>query len=182
MPEILTIDEAKAILTATKDHCPAMLPCVIVSLFDGVRQGEAWQLRGSDFDMREGVLTIDKRIAKTRSIRFVELSDASKAWLDTCEIPENNLLPFDTKSAEGRWTSILKKAKVRKYNGLRHTAASVMFALHGETHTKSQLGHTEGSAMLFKHYRQAMKKTKAQEFADLRPEKNKVIQFQRATA
>jgi len=168
-PEILTLKEAKSILAVTAKHYPKMLPCVIISLFDGVRQHEAWQLKGSDFDFEDGTITIDEKIAKTRSIRFVELSEASKAWLKTCQIPDGNLLPFSIKSAEGRWTTILKKAGVQKHNALRHTAASVMLMLHDETHTKEQLGHTEGSSVLFKHYRKAMKKKDAQEFADLRP-------------
>jgi integrase len=169
IPEILTLKEAKSILKETQKHCPAMLPCAIVSLFDGLRQHEAWQLEGADFDFEEGTVHVSERIAKTRNIRFVELSDASKAWLKKCVIPEGNLLSFGTKSAEGRWTTILKKAKVHKHNALRHTAASVMLALKGEVFTKGQLGHAENSAILFKHYRHAMKKKSAQAMVDLRP-------------
>lgn len=170
-PEILDIAEASAILTITQRHCPSMLPCVVVSLFDGLRQHEAWQLKGSDFDFNEGTVHVSAKIAKTRNIRFVELSDASKAWLKICDIPnEGKLLPFDTKSAEGRWSTILRKAKVQKQNALRHTAASVMLVLHGDVFTKAQLGHAVNSSMLFNHYKQAMKKKQAQAIADLRPD------------
>lgn len=186
LPEILTVGEAKAIITATQEHCPPMLPCTILCLFEGLRQHEAWQLKGSDFDFDEGTVEISERIAKTRSLRFVELSDASKAWLEVCTIPKKGpLLPFGTKSAEGRWTAILKKAGVAKRNALRHTAASVMFKLRGDNFTKGQLGHVENSDMLFRHYKRAMKTSEAEAIISILPPDNisdGTIQFPREEA
>lgn len=170
-PEVLSLEEATALLTKTKEHCPAMLACVVVSLFDGLRQHEAWQLEVSDFDFDDGEVHVSERIAKTRSIRFVQLSEASLAWLATCELPQKGkLLPFSVKSAEGRWATIMKNAKVHKQNALRHTAASVMCRLQGEVYAKTQLGHAENSSMFFKHYRKAMTKKQAEAMAGLKPE------------
>jgi hypothetical protein len=70
-----------------------------------------------------------------------------------------------------------------KKNAMRHSYASYTLVLSNESFTKSQLGHSQNSLTLFKHYRRAATKTAAADYFSIMPAatEEKVLTMQSAS-
>jgi integrase len=80
-PGVVTPDQAKAILNASIDFAPDILPVVVLSLFGGLRRSEAEALEWSEIS--EEFVEVKAHKAKTRQRRLVPISPQLRAWLDT---------------------------------------------------------------------------------------------------
>jgi len=86
-PSILTVDEAKALVTAaTNEQEGRLLASVTLGLFAGIRSSEIMRLDWDAIDLKEGILTIGSTIAKKRRLRVVELTP-------TCRRNEMHSMP-----------------------------------------------------------------------------------------
>ncbi|MBR6798364.1 MAG: tyrosine-type recombinase/integrase [Opitutales bacterium] len=105
-PEILTIDEARAILADIWENDLPLLPAVAVQMFCGVRNAEMLRLRWKD--LKDGEFHLSCSITKTKIARAVPVSENLKAWLDAFAVargsvpaPNELLFPFnDTPARE----------------------------------------------------------------------------------
>lgn len=98
-PEILTVEQARAILADLwKNHREAV-PAAVLQLFCGIREAEAMRLRWRDIIDDE--IRLSCTITKTKIARSVPLPANARAWLDACrveglETPANGLIfPFN---------------------------------------------------------------------------------------
>lgn len=81
-PEILTIDQCKALLRAGRDFKDGkMLGFVVVSLFCGLRPTEAKRLEWEQIDLAGRNITIRGATAKLRQKRHVEIPGNAVPWL-----------------------------------------------------------------------------------------------------
>lgn len=165
--DVFTVDECRRLLDAAAAAGPDTLRAFAILLFAGIRPNELTQLTWADIHPEGNGLYIHVRpsVAKTRSVRLVSVRQPLLANLTAalrCN-PSGKLIPTD-------WKRIA--ASVRKTAGLqfrpdapRHSFASYLLA-SGATiqEVQSDMGHTKGSDMLFKHYRAAVTPEQAAAF------------------
>jgi len=82
-PMILPLDGVKRLLAvAMVFEDGKTLPLLVVALYCGLRPEECSRIKWSAFDFKNRTLRVSADVAKTRSRRIVELSDAAIAWLE----------------------------------------------------------------------------------------------------
>jgi hypothetical protein len=78
-PGIVTPAQASAILDASIDHAPDILPVIVLTMFGGLRRSEAEQLDWAE--VGEEFVEVKAHKAKTRQRRLVPISPQLRAWL-----------------------------------------------------------------------------------------------------
>jgi len=156
----------------------AFLGYLSAALFCGLRPEEIKRTPLSSIDTAGRTLVVSARVSKTNKPRVIELSRVATAWfrLWRCRAPhEASLIPT---TFRGRWDSLRNEAGLPElHDGLRHTFATMHYALHQNTsQLKALMGHEESEDTLFKHYRavrtvsgETVTKKMAQEFWSLMP-------------
>lgn len=109
-------------------------PMVLVSLYTGVRQGELFNLKWSDLDLVQKVLTVEGEGAKSLQTRHVPLSSkvlpVLKSWKEQQGDKGGLVFPSDDGSrlnnVKTAWHRVLKDAEITgfRWHDLRHTFAS----------------------------------------------------------
>jgi hypothetical protein len=96
-----------------------------------------------------------------------------KAWLNSCPREGERVNPWSEKSAENRFYNMVKMHLPYKWKGnaMRHSYASYTLVVNDESFTKSQLGHSQNSSTLFKHYRRAATKKAAEDYFKIKAPK-----------
>lgn len=185
-PEVLTITEAKKLLTIARKHEDiGFLPTVTIGLFCGVRTEELKRMEWHEVRLNEETpfVSIPSTKAKKRRIRHVEIPDNGLAWLKICNNRKGKIAPFrDDKEFDNRFKRLLQLAgwmhknedgKIRsswKKNCMRHSFGSYDYALHGDPiRTARLLGHKSNDDVLFNHYRALATKAKAQKYFSIKP-------------
>lgn len=187
-PSILTIDEARRLLSGASEHGELdLLPAVTLGLFCGIRTEELKRLDWRYIRDRDShpIVTVSGAIAKKRRIRHVEIPANALMWLSLCRsrkgrvaCPEINddyqkrftkllkITGFIKKDANSKWGSTWAP------NAMRHSFGSYHFALHGNSlETSRQLGHRASDQVLFDHYRALATKEQAELYFAIKPEK-----------
>lgn len=125
----------------------AMLPCMQLLLWCGVRPGEVRRLRWRDIDKREKVVYIEGRISKTGGPRAVPLRGAAK------ELLQHNM-PGDQLIAPRNWTRLWKRLRRRagiaawQRDVLRHTFASFhLKCFHNLSQLQEEMGHRDSNLL-----------------------------------
>jgi integrase len=176
--QFFDVEQCEKILEVFTKH--GMGNYAVLGLFCGIRPTECQRLQSRNFhiDGDRIVIKVDAKVTKTVWRRVLELErgtplgDAVWAWLGgngKLELPEKIV------SSEMTWRR--RFADIRKEfdfewvdDGLRHTAATMFFALtRDESKTSALLGHTS-CEMLRMHYKGLTTESEAKKFYALRPE------------
>jgi integrase len=174
--EILPVDRVETLLRAaeTLERPQSVVPYLVVSLFAGVRPGEAEQLTWEKIHFETEQIEVLGETSKTREDRFVRMEPTLIEWL----------LPF--RKVEGQiigsnFTNDFKEVRRRTGFGndenatcrwpkdvLRHTYASYWLPIHKDrAHLAELMGNT--LAVIKTHYRRAIPEIVAKSFWSLRP-------------
>ncbi len=165
-PGIVTPAQARAILDASIDAAPDILPVLVLSLFGGLRRSEAEELEWSEIS--DDFVEVKAHKAKTRRRRLIPVTQQLKAWLDTARAVGGELPAINYAD---KLKLVLEKAKLRAewpQNALRHSFASYHFAkFKSENETASLMGNSP--QMVFQHYREIVRPVVADAFFALMP-------------
>jgi len=160
LPEILSVAECKALMAATAQHEPKMVPYFAIALFAGLRPTEAIGLDWRNVDLDARQIKVIPETAKKRRLRFVEISDNLAKWLRPHQQAAGQIYFLRKHFERAR-----KKAKVTwAHDVLRHSYASYHLAMHeNQDKTSLQLGH-RNTDILFNHYRNLVTRKEATAF------------------
>lgn len=172
------VEQCKKILKVFKKH--GLGNYAVLGLFCGIRPNEVMRLRGHHFkiDGNRIVITLDSDVTKTVWRRVIELErgtelgDCVWAWLDgngTLELPDRIVPSYMTfrRKFEGKIQKELGFEWIS--DGMRHTSATMYYALtRNENATSALLGHTSNE-MLRVHYKGLTTESEARKFYALRP-------------
>jgi integrase len=115
------------------DH---LKPMIIVSLNTGIRKGSLFQLRWSDIDFQEGILTIQPSAEKSSKLLHIpmneELEETLKAWQRQTRGKRDGLVFPSPKTGkvlsncQTAWENLLKNADIKnfRWHDMRHDFAS----------------------------------------------------------
>lgn len=181
--KILTVEEAEALLKAAKESSYAdnVIPFVAVSLFAGLRPGEAEQLKWENIDFETSELDVLAATSKTGKLRHVRMQPTLVAWLRPYADRRGTIVGDAWRdkwesvrricgykigvAPEGGWP---KEAKSWPEDVLRHTFASYWLPIHkSKSELAMQMGNSE--AVVDKHYRRTIRESVAAKFWALRP-------------
>jgi integrase len=184
-PAILSLDEAASLLRAAyetrlppdKSRDPSkigFLGEIALELFCGVRpDSEIPHLHWSDIKIKADQGTLNIRRSKSKAgKRNIKLPEVALQWLKLC--PKQTGPIHEPKNYRRRWDRFKELAGIKtwKQDILRHTAASVHFALaDGNADAVCKfIGHADSGATFFDHYRAIMDEDLAARFRALTPE------------
>ncbi|MGZ0707263.1 tyrosine-type recombinase/integrase [Coraliomargarita sp. W4R53] len=184
-PEILTKKEAEQVLATIKAIAPNLLGAAILQLFAGLRTAEARRIEWKDINFDDGLVNVSEEVAKTNDTRNVELNDTCREWLSTVPQTGPKVCNLTENQGNKKWRKVSDNLPYDwKHNAMRHSFASYTLVLKDENYTKEQLGHSERSRTLFKHYRSAATTKAAKAYFSIKPEQTKdaVIPFKAKSA
>ena len=168
----MTVDQCERMLRhAVTD--PRMMPYVVLGMFGGLRRAEIERLTWDAVNLDERTVVVGAKISKTRQRRVVDLTEHAVAWIKAAG-PEvrgkaKRVAPSNLKE---KWPKFWPKCGLAMWpnNGLRHTYASMHYAMwQDEAKLQAQMGH-ESANMLHQHYRALKTKREAERFWALKPE------------
>ena len=183
----LTVTQCAPLLSGAERR-PEMMGFVVLGMYGGLRPAEIQRLDWSAVDLEEGTVIVAGSQAKTRRRRVVDLSANAVAWLKTLS-GDQRTGAICGKFWDARWRMFRRAAgwavgsgekgiqeeRVKPvygewpHNALRHTYASMHYALHqDEARLQAQMGH-ESAAMLHRHYRALKTRAEAERFWELLP-------------
>lgn len=183
----LTVPRCEVLLRGALQR-PEMMGFVVLGMFGGLRPAEIQRLDWSAVNFKERTVVVAGSQAKTRRRRVVDLTENAVAWLHAagCEKLKGEICG---KWWDARWRMFRRslgwdvgseekgivEAKVKPvhgewpHNALRHTYASMHYAMHqDEAKLQAQMGH-ESAAMLHRHYKALVTAVEAKKFWALKP-------------
>jgi integrase len=186
LPEIFTVEEAAALLTAGEAH-PELefVPAIAIGLFAGLRTAEIKKLDWSNIHFENREIDVGAGIAKRRQQRNVEMGDSLIGWLTPHAKSKGPVYPV--RAARRKLEQLRELAGITKWpdNGLRHSFGSYHLAcFQNPLVTAFQMGHST-TDMLFNNYRNyRISKKDAEAYWKLAPASRgeKIVAFAAATA
>ena len=142
-------------------------------LFAGIRPAEAARMEWSDIrrdPSGELAIMVRPSVAKTREVRLVTVRGPLAPLLETAlaSCPSGRIIPVS-------WNNISKAVRADAGLKNRHDAARHSFASYAlaagvpMAQVQDEMGHSRGSAMLFRHYRALATPSEAEEFWGILP-------------
>ena len=166
--DIFTPTEARKLMETAAEDCK---PAYALLLFAGIRPVELTRLKWGA--IRDGFIYLTPDVTKTAQVRNVEIETNLAAWLKASGThkPEDPICPRNWKR---------KNQATRRAAGLadrqdvaRHSYATYHLVKYRDRATlEANLGHSTGSAMLFRHYRAAATLEQAESFWSILPAEN----------
>ena len=170
--EDLTLKECEQLLQLGL-RVPRYMFYICLGLFRGMRRSEMEKLNFDDVDFEEQTAIAAAKKVKTRQRRVIEIPSIAMAWIRAagwtgnmmetgCVAPANN---------KEQWPRFWRAAglKAWPHNGLRHTFASMHYAMYGdESLLRSILGQ-KSEDVLHTNYRALKTKREAEQFWALLP-------------
>lgn len=169
---ILTIEQARGLLSAAKEFDPEMLPALATGLFAGLRRSELFALDWSEIDREHRVIEVKGIKAKTRQRRLVSVADNLLAWLNPHRktsgaiSPERNIDVFS-----GRLHESAVRAGITPWphNVMRHSFGSYFLGkTKDENLTASEMGNSP--EVIIKHYRALVRDADVTRYWSVAPE------------
>lgn len=182
----LTVEQCEVLLRGALKR-PEMMGFVVLGLYGGLRPAEIQRLDWSAVNLDERTVIVEGRQAKTRRRRVVDLEPNAIEWIMAAKVKREG--PICGRFWDARWRIFrrslgwavgtgekrIKETKVEPvygewpHNALRHTNASMDYAMHqNEARLQARLGH-ESAAMLHRHYRALKTRTEAEAYFGLQP-------------
>ncbi len=187
--EIATLEECEAVLEACRDHrkeknipmsyrldCSDCIPAVALQLFAGIRPKEITRLHWEHVDFDHEFIKVGLDVAKTRSVRNIEMATNLRAWLELTPEGERTgrIIPSvwgDKIKAIRHVVGIAKKQDV-----LRHSFASYHLAAYGDIKKLQEaMGHGTPE-MVLQHYRALVKKADGVKFWRIAPKGAQLVE------
>ena len=182
LPAVLTPKQAKALLRkAAELDGGRMVPYFAIGLFAGLRPvNELARLEWRNVDLRERTIRVLPATAKRRRTRFVRIADNLAAWLEPYAKATAETVFFSRRS----FRRILDNLKLEwPADVMRHSFASYLLAKTGNAaEVAMQLGHSQGSSVLWDHYRALVSPEDAERFFGIYPESTSLKARRRATS
>jgi integrase len=149
-----------------------MIPYLAVAAFCGLRAAEIMRLDWSEIRLTGGEKFVEVTAgnAKTASRRTVPITDNCAAWLERYAKPSGLVINL-SRADKQLFLYLAEKSGVPwKHNGLRHSFISYRLAVVKDVGQVSlEAGNSPG--MVFKHYRQLVRESEAQEWFTILPPK-----------
>jgi integrase len=171
--EILGVEAAEELLRTalTSSQAASVMPYVCVSLFAGLRPGEAQQLKWEQIHFATGQIEVLKSTSKTKETRFVTLSSMLAEWLLRFRKPKG---PITGPNFAKDWKTVRQTAGYnQEFNPwhvdiLRHTFGSYWLAIHQD---RARLAEEMGNSVevIKKFYKRAIPRQSAEAFWKLEP-------------
>jgi len=171
IPVIMPVKDVEKLLRLVEEEKPLMVPYFALAFFAGLRPtSEIGEMTWDNIDLEERIIRVVPSVAKTRRQRFVDISDNLLTWLQAYK--SSGKMYF----SRNEFDRVRKLAKVEWGMDIaRHTFGSCYLAKHEDIQkTCLQMGHTRPD-MLFTHYRGLCKKTDAEAFWHIRPERKRIL-------
>jgi integrase len=178
-PEILTVEQSKALIKAAQHYKHGvLLPYIAIGLFAGLRPTELSRLDWQRIDLKDHTITLGADMAKMRAKRIIELSDNLVAWLTPLAqskpqiVKANFRRDFTAVKKLAGWGPTTKEIPNRRplpQDIMRHTAISNHLAFYQhEGKTAAWAGNSPD--IIQRHYKGLIKQAESQEFWNIRPE------------
>ena len=149
-----------------------MIPYLAVAAFCGLRAAEIMRLDWSEIHLTgaEKFVEVTAGKAKTASRRTVPITDNCAAWLERNSKTSGPVINL-SRADKQLFLYLAEKSGVPwKHNGLRHSFISYRLAIIKDVGQVSlEAGNSPG--MVFKHYRQLVRESEAQEWFGIMPPK-----------
>jgi integrase len=168
-PEIFTVDELDALLSAGSRTAPDVVPMLAIGAFAGLREAEIQRLDWSEVDLTRGHIEVKAAKAKSARRRIIPIQPNLAEWLNPYAPMKGSVVP---EGARGKLDRVRKAAGLASWpqNGLRHSYASYRLAeIHDAPRVAAELGHTTPQ-MLYSTYREVVLPEEAGRFWKLVPE------------
>ncbi len=162
-PEILTVEDAAALLKVCRERYAALLPGIAISLFAGLRSAEVRRLQWEQ--LRGSFIELKSHQTKGRARRLVSIREALAAWLEGNRREMGSVWPEDWKIARDFRSEVAGLPK----NVLRHSFISYALGA-GETIDRVAMESGNTPDVIFKHYRELVTPEQAGLFWGLRPD------------
>ena len=165
-PQILASSEFRLLLElAAKTE---ILPIIAIAGFTGARQAEILRLKWSHIWARRDHVELEAHLTKTRRRRLVPRLPALEAWLQNYRNATGPIWPDTVKSYQAKYYRLMKKAKIKGNNLLRHSYASYRFTQIGENELAKELGNSPG--VIFSNYRELVEPEAAEDWFSIVPD------------
>jgi len=168
-PEILTVNELRALLEAANRVAPDVLPMLAIGAFAGVRDAEIKRLDWHELDIARGHIEVKAAKAKSARRRIIPMQPNLAAWLRPYCSVTGRVVPEGYRSSLDR---VRKASGLARWpnNGLRHSYASYrLAAIHDAPRVASELGHTSPT-MLYGVYRELVLPEEAERYWKIVPD------------
>ena len=164
--DVFTPEEARRLMQTAPDDCKAAYAML---LFAGIRPVELTRLTWGA--VRDGFIHLTPDVTKTAQVRNVEIEPNLAAWLKSTgrHAQSERVCPtnWDRKNRKTRAAAGL----VNRQDTARHSYATYHLAkYHNRTALEENMGHSQGSAMLMRHYRAAATPAQAEQYWAILPE------------
>lgn len=163
-PEILSIEQARALMNAADD---SMRAYYAIALFGGVRDEEIQRLEWQNVNLLTGYITIEANVAKTKRKRLVPITPNMKAWL----LPvAKSRGPVTPDNVDGLKKQTYRRAGITEWpsDGTRHSFGTYEMARTKDIgHVSEVMGNSP--AVVKKHYQQAVEFEKGDEYFAIFP-------------
>ena len=160
-----------------------MIPYLAVAAFCGLRAAEIMRLDWSEIHLTgaEKFVEVTAGKAKTASRRTVPITDNCAAWLERYAKPSGPVINL-SRADKQLFLYLAEKSGVAwKHNGLRHSFISYRLAVVKDVGQVSlEAGNSPG--MVFKHYRQLVRESEAQEWFGILPPKSSATRLPTVSA
>ena len=172
---VLTVEQSKALLeaAAASPHAKFAVPYAAISIFAGLRPGEAQQLRWEQVHFDTNTIEILRHTSKTRDTRFVPIDATLRAWLEIHKQAGGGVIGGNFRKI---WDSVKTKAgeiiggtfMFGNQDIMRHTYASYWLAVHKN---RAELAERMGNSpsVIRAHYRRPIQEATAKTFWKLTP-------------
>jgi integrase len=167
-PEIFTVDELRALLTAAQQIEPSVLPMLAIGAFAGLREAEIQRLHWNEINLARGHIEVTAAKAKSARRRIVPILPNLAAWLRPYAGMSGAVVPANPRK---KLKQVREAAKLARWpvNGLRHSFASYRLAATGDAPRVShELGHTSPN-MLYSTYRELVLPSEAERYWQIAP-------------
>jgi integrase len=167
VPEFIPVADLERLMRESVQDI-VLTPRMAIGTLAGLRPTELARLQPEDIDFEAGVIHIRPEVSKTGRPRHVTMSANLRAWLT--RYPFTTANNFDERRAKA-----CARAGITKWphDCLRHTFATYHLAMYQDAgKTSFELGHSKGSAVLYRHYAGLASKADAERFWSLMPQKD----------
>lgn len=169
-PHVLTVRQARAVLSKARRHSWGMFACVLINLFAGLRPSETARLTWKEVQIGRRIIEVRSRKVRSARFRLVHIEENLAEWL--LSIPESArrgaICPPNYFKKLG---VIVRQAKVQPWPAdvMRHSFGSYHYARYQDAaRTAAEMGHA-GTGTLFAYYRAAVTREAAGRFWGIRP-------------